>query len=289
MERVTQWIDCLLRSPLWGWIWDLINSNFAAALAGALAGALAAQRIADRTKQREELLREIRSTNSAIMLSFTVVNAGLALKNQYVRDLHSTYTKKKNELEEILKARATGGITPREPFEFQADFRSLQMPLVPIELLRSLVVEEISAPARGLTAAISLAGAAESLADTIARRNALIERYRALGPGSEAQLPAFYFGLPYGPGHVNVEYPDTIEALHRLTDDVIFFGAILGTDLIEHGNSLLAKYRKNAKVKKEKIVTLDFSDARAKGLMPDPAEYADWLKGFKVSAAEVQL
>lgn len=283
MERILLWIDGALQWPLLEWAWGLVNSNFAAALAGALAGALAAQRIADRSKQREELLLEIRSTNSAIMLSFSVVNAGLALKNQYVRDIHATYTAKKKELEAILSARAVSGVTPTEPFEFQADFRSLQMPLVPIELLRTLVIEDVSVGGRALTAAISLAGAAESLAETIAKRNSLIERYRALGPKGEAQLPAFYFGLPYGPGHVSMEYPDTIEAIHRLTDDIIFFADILAADLGEHGQSLLATYGKIAKIKKEKIVTLDFSDAREEGLLPDPKDYADWLKGFRKS------
>lgn len=74
-----------------------LNSNFTAALAGAFGGALAAQRIGDRSKQRDALLQEIRSTNAAIMVTFTICNTGIVFKKQHVKDIYETYISKKAE------------------------------------------------------------------------------------------------------------------------------------------------------------------------------------------------
>ena len=93
-------------------------------------------------------------------------------------------------------------------------------------------------------------------------------------------IPAMYFGQPYGPGHVSEEFPDTVSSMYSKTDDVIFFSELLGTDLMEHGEGLMSRYKKLAKPAQLKISSLDFSEARTQGLMPDPDEYQDWLKGF---------
>ena len=270
----------------WQNVAAFLNSNFTAALAGAFAGALAAQRIGDRAKQRDTLLQEIRSTNAAIVISFTICNAGLSLKKQFVKDIYKTYITKKFELEEFQRRRAASQQSPDLPFEFQADFRTLQMPLVPIDVLRTQVYDSISATGRPLALVAALTGAVASLADTIQKRNALIERFRGLGPAGEAHLPAFYFGLPYGPGHVSTEFSDTVESLHSLTDDVIFFSELLGKDLVAHGNSILEQYRNVAKVKKEKISSVDLTEAREQGLMPDATNYNDWLRGFPSTAQQ---
>lgn len=278
--------DFVLELFQWQNISTFLNSNFTAALAGAFAGAMAAQRIGDRAKQRDMLVREIRSTNAAIVVSFTVCNAGLALKKQFVKEIYKTYMAKKAELEELHRRRAAGQQPANQPFEFQADFRTLQMPLVPIDILRTQVYESISATGRPLALVGALSGAVDSLADTIQKRNALIQQFRALGTAGEAQLPAFYFGLPYGPGHVSTEFSDTVESLHTLTDDVIFFSELLGKDLMEHGNGIINQYRKIAKVKKEKISALNFAEPHKEGLMPDAANYTDWFKAFPNSAQQ---
>ena len=214
------------------------------------------------------------------MVSFTICNTGLGLKKQYVKDIYETYIGKKSELEEFRRRRANGMQPPDLPFEFHADLRTLQMPLLPIDVLRTQVYESISVTGRPLALVATLSGVVASLVETIQRRNALIERFQELGPAGEAQLPAFYFGIPYGPGHVSTEFSDTVESLHSLSDDVIFFSDLLGQDLMVHGNRLLNQYKKVAKVKKETISSADFTEARKQGLMPNPADYADWLQGF---------
>lgn len=273
----------------WETVTGFLNSNFTAALAGALAGALAAQRIGDRGKQRDAMLQEIRCTNAAIMVTFTICNAGLALKTQFTKDIYETYIAKKAALKEFHRMRASGQQPADLPFEFQADFRALQMPVVPIDVLRTQVYEKISALGRPLALVAALVGSIASLTDVIHKRNALIERFQRLDPEGYAQLPAFYFGLPYGPGHVSTEFADTIESLHRLNDDVIFFSELLGQDLMTHGSQVLGEYRKIAKVKKEKISAVDFTEPRNQGLMPDAANYTDWLEGFPTATQQGAL
>ncbi len=270
----------------WQNVAGFLNSNFTAALAGALGGALTAQRIGDRAKQRGALLQEIRSTNAAIMVTFTICNAGLALKRQFVKDIYETYTARKEALEEFQRRHAAGQQDPDLPFEFRADFRTLQMPVVPIDVLRIQVYENISATGRPLALVAALIGAVASLDDTIRMRTALIERFRELGAAGADQLPAFYFGLPYGLGHVSTEFSDTVDSLYSRTDDVIFFSELLGKDLMDHGSRVLEQYRKVAKVKKEKIASIDFSEPRELGFMPNAENYADWLEGFPNEAQQ---
>jgi hypothetical protein len=261
-------------------LFDFLNSNFTAALAGALAGALAAQRIGDRSKQRDTLLAEIRGTNAAIMVSFSICNVALSLKRQFVRDICETYFAKRRELEQFRSRRATGQQHPDIPFDCRVDLRTVQMPHMPIDVLRDQLYERISVNGRPLATVATLSGSVAALSETLEKRRELIERIRVLGTDDEAQVPAIYFGLPYAVGHTTTEFPDSIEALQRLTDDVIFFSELLSIDLIAHGEHLLAQYKKISRANKEKISKTDFTDARNKGLMPNPVDYADWLRGF---------
>jgi len=61
-----------------------LNSNFSIALAGSLSGAfggaVAAQRVIERSKRREIFISELKNTNAAIMVSFSICNMILSLK-----------------------------------------------------------------------------------------------------------------------------------------------------------------------------------------------------------------
>jgi bifunctional pyridoxal-dependent enzyme with beta-cystathionase and maltose regulon repressor activities len=88
------------------------NSNFITSLVGALAGAgagaLAAQHIVERSKLRDELLREMRNTNAAIALAFSVTNTFLALKHQHIKALKENFDKQLAELEDFKQNRQEG-------------------------------------------------------------------------------------------------------------------------------------------------------------------------------------
>jgi len=68
----------------WLEIKEFFNSVFFTAIAGSLAGAFAgaygAQRIAERAKYRDQLLKEMRDTNAAIMVAFGVFNTLFSIK-----------------------------------------------------------------------------------------------------------------------------------------------------------------------------------------------------------------
>lgn len=268
----------------WNNVAAFLNSNFTSALAGALAGAfagaIAAQRIANRENERKELLAEIRSTNAAIVVAFTISNSALVFKKQLVKDICDAYDKAQTDLQSYLDKRAKGLIPQNSVFDFRADFHSLQVPLVPIDTLRKQVYERISAPARPLALVATLASSLDALEDMVQKRNELIERFRVLDERNP-QFVNLYFGIPYGGGHVNTEYKDSVEAIGRLTDDAIFFSHQLAKDLEEHGNRILDRMKKLGSSEEVKVSSADFTQSQEEGLMPDSANYSDWLMAFK--------
>ena len=268
----------------WENIAVLFNSAFTTslvgALAGAYAGAMAAQRIAEGAKEREQFVNQIRSVNATMTVAFTICNIGFSLKKQHVKELYNTFVAKKAELAEFKRKHEAGQIARNTAFEFQADFRKVQMPLVPVDLLRGLVYEKLSITGRPWALVATLSGVVSSLADVMATRDRLIEGFKELGPGRQMLLPPLYFGLPFGAGHVSTEYADTVEGLQRLSDDLIFFGALLVKDVKEHGEKILAEYKAKFKDVKESVGSVDFEQPQKDGLMPNEVDYQDWLRGF---------
>lgn len=266
-------------------IGNFLNSNFTTSLAGALfgawGGAAAAQKISERAKDRDQQVAQIRATNAAIMSAYAICNVISGLKNQQVRDLFTRFNTQLNDLKVHQAGLSAGTVPPGTPFVFQADLRSLQMPLVPIESVATLAYEKLSLNGRPLAAVSSLAGALDTLSLCISERNKLIERFKNLGPAGSAALPALYFGLPYGGGHVSTEYADMVDAIKQNTDDAIFFSKQLCEDLEKYGNEVLEKHRKLNKHTKLQINSADFSIAESKNLIPLRAEYEDWLSAFK--------
>jgi len=72
-------------------IWEFLNSSFSTALFGAFAGALGAQYIAVRSERKKRILDEIRNTNAAISMAYTIMNIFINAKRQHIRTLKSNY------------------------------------------------------------------------------------------------------------------------------------------------------------------------------------------------------
>lgn len=269
------------------WIKSFLNSNFTAALAGALAGALAAQKISERAQQRESLSAEIRNANAAILIAFTICNQALALKKQFVLEVHSAYARERKRFAEFKSLIDGGRIPKTSVFEFSADFRIVQTPEFPIAILKQLVFEKISTPMRALGTVAALDEASSAISGVMRTRSEIVERFRQ----GQSESPIFlelYFGLPFGPGHVNREFSDSIQALSEKTDDVIFFSELLCKDLMDHCERLVSNDAKLARQNTEQPVAVDFSIARSTGLMPETENYRDWLNGFKTPEREQQ-
>jgi hypothetical protein len=277
-------LDSFCQLFTWSNLVALMNSNFTAALAGAFAGAIAAQRIANRAKQRDTLLLEMRNTNAAIMVAASICDTGLKLKKQQVKPIYDRYIALRKE-HDAFKQRGSNGREPQGAFVVQADLTTVQMPEVPIDVLRTQIYEKISTTGRPLAVAAVLSSAVSTLAGVLRKRIELIERFRAIDEANPLRY-ALYLAEPYGDGHVSEEFSDTVKAMYWLTDDVIFFSELLQKDLKSHGELVLEQYKTVTKreAKKVKISSVDWALAHNEGLMPSEEEYPRWRTGFPNAA-----
>lgn len=281
-------MNCETFASVWEGIKAFANSGFTTALigslAGAFAGAVSAQRIVERSKERELNLLQLRNTNATIMVAFSVCNSMIAIKHQHVASLYETFQRQKEELLDFKRKREAGAIPRETPFEFQADLRTLPAPLAPIKVLQNQVFERLSVTGRPLALVTTLSQTILSLATSIATRNALIERFRVADASANPEFLNHYFGLPSPSGHHSTEYADTIKAIHNLTDDAIFFSHLLCGDLRDYGNTVLERYKARFKDDSQSVSKPDFSKAKEAGLLPNEANYQDWLRGFAKAA-----
>lgn len=264
-----------------------LNSAFAigfiSAFAGAFAGALGAQRIAERTKARTDLLRELRNTNAAITLAVTTCNAALMCKKQHVTPMIEAYAAHKAGAMEAMNA-AVRGEGPTH-YRFEADMQFFPAPDGPVESLKNMLFNNISAHGRALALIAMVEQSLIGLKDTLRLRRELIDQLKAMQT-HDLTFYERYFGLQNAIGRTDKLYPDALEAIRSYTDDLAFFSALLTDDLIAHGQKLHAKLKKDFKnaAASPRVSTVDFTRPRELGLIPPESEYQDWLRGFTEQA-----
>jgi hypothetical protein len=277
-------------APLWQSLKDFLNSNFFTAIAGACAGAFAgaygAQRIIARGREREELLSEIRNTNAATVVALGICNTFLAIKKQHVKRLKETFdTQRADYLARAHKYRmgelAPGDTVPALLFDLQV----LVLPPfdLPLDTLRHQIFEKISlSNRRALMLVTSLTETVHGLNTSINNRNRLIASYHTAGMSSDDLLP-LYFGLPQPRTHViNKTYPDLIDAIYKQTNDGIFYAKLICNDLFAQNGQLAGRFKK--RFGRSALVSMDkpdFAVPEGEGLMPNEADYTDWLTLFK--------
>jgi hypothetical protein len=267
-----------------GWLWTALNANlpiaFVGGLTGAIGGALGAQYIAERMKRREERVREIRSTNAAIMTCFSICNTALIIKHQHVEPMRSEFEKQKADLEMFKVRQAEGKSLPDQVHQVTADFRQFSAPIVPIDTLKTLVFERISVYGRPLALVSVLEQSLTGLTQAIGHRGHLIQRFQS-GAIPKERFAHHYFGLRQASGETDQEYSDTVSVIASYTDDVAFFSALLCQDLVKHGEEVRALVAKLTDKSVPRVSKADFSGPKAKGLLPSDKNYADWLSGFQ--------
>ncbi len=250
--------------------------SFASALAGAYAGAAAAQRQIERSRNREELLKELRSTNAAVMVSFTICNTALGVKKQLVLPLYERFIQDRAAFLAFLEQRRTGQRQGNAPFVFTADLHEFQAPVLPTETLKHLVFDRISAFGKPLGLVSLVENAAIGLGAAVAKRSRLIERFAEHRP-PESEWPWHYFGERLQSGHTHKEYADLVEVMHSYTNDVIFFSAQLCGELVEHGKAVRTGFNKRFGKGAPHVSEPDFSGPRKTGLFPPESDYSSWL------------
>jgi len=263
----------------WPSVEKFFDSGFFTAIVGtfiaAYAGARAAQLIAEKTRNRDELLRELRVTNATTMVAFGICNTLLSAKKQHIKTLKDQFDQQRVLTREVLAKQQQGqaGVV-----EFHADYRTLTPLALPLSILQTQIFEKLSLHGRPIALVTTLIQSMDGLNVAIAKRNELIESYKK-STLPHNQLLALYFGFSFG-GQVNQEYPDLLEAIYRQTDDGIFFGAQLCQELSEHGDLLAASFKKLFGKGAPRIAKPDFSKARDAGLLPNDGDYADWFNMF---------
>jgi gas vesicle protein len=280
LETLAEWIT-------WENVKALSNSSFTTsligALAGAFAGAIAAQRIAERSKLREELSKEIRNTNAGITLALTVANTMLSLKKQHTHGIKSTYDLEKKKCLDFLENNVKTNSTINETYTFTGDLRTLPELSPPIITLEEIVFSRLSATGRPLSLAASIVSAVQSLNNSILQRNELTKLFKEQSFPQGASLHAMYFGLPYGDGHRNQEFGDTIEAISLYTDDVIFFCILLCEDLRKHGLRTSLTYKQKINKESPKVIEAKFETHEQNELIPKNENYPTWFSAFQPS------
>ncbi|CAN5168279.1 hypothetical protein BH10PSE10_BH10PSE10_02920 [soil metagenome] len=266
----------------------VLNSNFTTSIIGALAGAFfgawGAQKIAEKAKRRDDLLKEIRNTNAAIMLAFAICNSVIALKKQHVKSLKEQLDNQRiafacHNVRELLAGK-------RLIFTIQFNLMTLSSLHLPLEVLEDQIFEKLSLVGRPLALMAQVRQSAMSLEDSNSNRNELVREFRKRPKGDQAKLLADYLGVPLpGSRLTDQNYADYVNAIFSQTDDLIAFSRMLAEDLIAHGESLSKKFKSEFGIgipihkpafEKPEVVTL----------LPDESNYSDWREMF-VKARDV--
>jgi hypothetical protein len=276
----------------WFSFWEVVvafwNSSFGAAtisaligsLAGAWGGALAAERIAAKRRVREQLLLEINQTNAAIELSHMICSAHLNLKEQHVREAWEDYQAKRRRVHAHHEGLRNGEIAPGTVLDIgQLDLRTLDVVRAKIEPLQGLVLGGLSLKGRPRPLVAILGQTMESLNNSIVSRNQMILAMRASNASLNERV-AFYFALPRE-GFLDETFAGTMEAVHKQTDDCIYFSWRLCEDLTRHGKRVRAQFlKRQLKGPVPRIQTVLWKDVEAKGLLPAVVIYKSWEEGF---------
>ena len=291
MEPITDFLKSSLDVA-----WCFLNSSLAIAfvggLTGAVGGALGAQHIVERRRRREEVLSELRAVNSAITVSHSACNSALAIKNQHFMQMRGQFMEDRQRIVDITN-RAGRGEKIEETMHFVADLQLFPGPVIPLETLKELVFQKISAHGRPLALISAIDQSSSGLSDALVRREVQVKRFQS-GQIRKELFQNYYFGIQLPNGDTPNEYLNLVEVIGSYLDDLIFFTELLCKELEAHGNRVRDTYLKKsgserAKGRIEKrrggtvprISKTDFSGPRGKGLMPPESNYSSWLEGLR--------
>jgi hypothetical protein len=159
------------------------------------------------------------------------------------------------------------------------DMQTLSPLIFPEDVLAKIIFEKCSLGGEALATVVWLSGAVDDLKYSINYRNKLISELQPkFATMNDLQRIQIYVGAPVQ-GQVDGRLRQNVEALERQTDDCIFFSMHLAKELMRYGNRLRRRnwmYKHGVK----KFLPADWSIAEAQSLLPNEADYADWLSGF---------
>jgi hypothetical protein len=256
-----------LTSPQSTWLQTLLSGAI-----GAAVGSFATQSVISRYQQVSQARSELRATNHAINICFTIVNHYLGFKRQMVRPTVIAFEEANARVQAALQA-GPGQV------ELAADLTALPKSVLPIDHLETLVLEKVGMGGRGLSAAMQLRSAHDALNGALAERERMIHAFQAANFNGR-QLAETYLGLETARG-ADTRFKDNIRALSLYTNDCIFFAHIAARDLRQHGIDLVHKEGRKLGSVRRSVSSFDFDDT-PDNLVPPDSDYDAWLKGFPV-------
>ncbi len=249
-------------------------------LSASFFGAWTAQRIAERNRSRDDILKEIRSTNAAISLAMSVCNTAMAIKRQQVATVKRDFDQAKANFVEHVRQRQTGQIQGNTPYRFTLPLMTLPTPKFAIDSLRGVVLDRITVLGRAIHLTLELAEFAPRLVACMEARNQLVEGIKKAGGVNSDEAAHRLFGLSLADGQHDLTFEHTLSGIVTITDDIVFFSHRLCKDLQKHGHWLVDKYRKRFGGSFPHIVDIDFSERIADGTIPPATQYADYMTKF---------
>ena len=259
--------EATFRMQVWAVAGSPISIAAVSTFIAAFAGTWGAQLLAERMANRKALMSEIRGTNVALGLVYTITNTYITTKKQHIRALVQDY-----EAQVAARQAHVAGADAGSPFAYRLDLRTIAPPFSPIDELRQMLRERITPDGRAIILLTPLVQSIHGFTDTATQRNAWIAEVRAMPENSDAIKSAWFFGLPYALGRTDDRYPNFISALKLQTDDCIAFSILIGQSLVAYGERLTTRYGDGA----PKISKASFD--KAADLLPDMSLYTDWVK-----------
>lgn len=244
-------------------------------LLAAFMGTWGAQAIAERNKRKEDLLKEIRNTNAAIMTSHSIWNVMYVLRKDHVQFLRDIFYCDRDKVNSHIQNRNLG--KTNKIYEFLGDYRDLSLAKMPTDILQNKIFDSLSITGRPLALATTLSQVIHCLKRAFKKRNKLIASQK--GTSSPEERAKLYFGLIIDGKSLDRTYPDIIEAIYNYIDNAQFFTQLLCEDLILHGEVLTKKFKEDFGDTPPTISRPEFNDADP-ALMPDKKLYSDWLTKF---------
>lgn len=229
-------------------------------------GALGAQRIISKGMIAEKISANLNLNNSAIQTCYTILNNAITFKKQHVVELKSRY----EEAQNAAKMAKAGDVV-----RLLMDFRSLPLPRFPTNFAEQLFFQEMRLSGRAAAAAGTLLQSLDLLADSVRRREDLLNEVRT-SDMTERERISLFLGIDLGQGR-DARYQDLVHAISLYCDDVIFFSLILEHDLAQALPVKKSRWRRS-------VITSSSSRIKWRDgisqYMPNAAEYADWLAGY---------
>ena len=243
----------------------------ASALSGAAIGAFGSQFFAARNKEREDLLKEVRSANAACTIAYSMTDGFIGMKRDIVHPTVEKFRAARERAEVAFRNFIPGVSVPIDiPFDLET-----HTPLpTPSPHLQDIVYKSISAPVRAISAMAVLHRTVVGLHDFHVARNALCDEFRLQKPRPDAFA---YFGFERGDA-TDARYLTSLVSIETYTDDAIFISKLLGDDLRVYANKLKGQLPPRLKAKAPIITSADFT--KDASLLPDPKKYEHWQTMF---------